>query len=145
MTTLVSRLSATARGVRPTLTVSAAVLPRPREARDERFQDWPLWADRGYLDAVCPMIYTTDTATFEAELGVVRAALPATELWAGIGVYRLSAWRAANHIRLARDGGASGVALFSYDSLAAQRDGGAAYLAHIGPAMFDLPPDPRRH
>lgn len=140
LTTLVSRLSAAARALRPAIAVSAAVVPRPVEAADRRFQDWVSWAERRYLDAVCPMIYTTDSATFEAEVGAAREALPTGELWAGVGVYRLSAWRAATHIRLARDGGASGVALFSYDSLAAQRDGGAAYLAHIGPVLLEPAP-----
>jgi uncharacterized lipoprotein YddW (UPF0748 family) len=137
LTALVSRLAATARALRPSITVSAAVVPRVDEARDHRLQDWVAWVDRGYLDVLCPMLYTTDTATFEAELGMARAAVPTARVWAGIGVYRLSAWRAATHIRAASRGGASGVALFSYDSMTSHRDGGSAYFAHIGPVLLD--------
>ena len=48
-----------------------------------------------------------------------RALLPAGgALWAGIGAYRLTLAGIVERIQLARDSGASGVVLFSHESVA---------------------------
>ena len=86
LTALVARLRAAALGVRPGLAISAAVAPDAETARTEKLQPWGHWADAGYLDAVCPMIYTTDAGEFERLLAAARARLhDRTALWAGIG------------------------------------------------------------
>jgi uncharacterized lipoprotein YddW (UPF0748 family) len=121
LTALVARLRAAALGARPGLAISAAVAPDAETARTEKLQPWGHWADAGYLDAVCPMIYTTDAGEFERLLAAARARLhDRTALWAGIGAYRLTPARTAANVRAARHGGASGVLLFSYDSLTAE-------------------------
>jgi uncharacterized lipoprotein YddW (UPF0748 family) len=122
--------------VGPAIPVTAAVVPDEEEARLRKGQDWSLWARTGLLDAVCPMAYATDRATFAQQVTGVREAVGDVPVWAGIGAYRLSAAQTAAHVRVARSAGAAGVAVFSYDSVAARRDGGARYFAELRPALL---------
>jgi hypothetical protein len=56
-------------------------------------------------------------------------------VWTGIGAYRLDPGETAARIRQAREAGASGVVLFSYDSVAGGR-GGSRYLTDVARAAF---------
>lgn len=116
---LVRRLASAAREARPGLQVSAAVGPDEAQAVGQRFQDWPRWLALGYLDAICPMAYTPDPRIFRAQVeNAVARTRPALPVWAGIGAYRLTLQGTVERIRLARELGASGVVLFSHESLA---------------------------
>ncbi len=137
LTELVERIVATVDQVRPGTPVSVAVVPDAAEARSRKGQDWAAWARDGLVDAICPMAYTTDAGTFARQVASVRASAGDRPVWVGIGAYRLTAAETSAHVRLARDGGAAGVAVFSYDSLASQRDGGARYLSLLRPALLD--------
>jgi uncharacterized lipoprotein YddW (UPF0748 family) len=118
LTSLLARLRSSARQARPGLTISAAVAPDLAVARTDKLQPWGQWADAGYLEAVCPMIYTPDPAEFEHLLTAARTRLAGgTRLWAGIGAYRLTPAATATNIRAARHAGAEGVMLFSYEQL----------------------------
>jgi uncharacterized lipoprotein YddW (UPF0748 family) len=139
LTALVTRLSAESRVTRPTLVVSAAVVPNAAMARAEKLQDWAAWAADGHLDVVCPMIYTTSATEFAAQVKSVRQSVGATPLWAGIGAYRLTAERTATNIRAARAGGAAGILLFSYDSLIGPAAPSPAYLTALRPTLLDHP------
>jgi uncharacterized lipoprotein YddW (UPF0748 family) len=97
--------------------ISAAVVPSPIEARDHKFQDWPAWAKLEVLDVLCPMAYAQAPADFTAQMKDALGAATGIPVWAGIGAYRLPASRTAEHVRTARRLGASGILLFSYDSL----------------------------
>jgi uncharacterized lipoprotein YddW (UPF0748 family) len=103
-------------------------------------QPWASWAADGYLDVVCPMIYTTDAAEFSADIARAAAVLKSTPFWAGIGAYRLPAARAVDNMRTARRGGASGVLLFSYDSLTSAASPTPSYLSAIRPALLERGP-----
>jgi hypothetical protein len=63
-------------------------------------------------------------------------------VWAGIGAWRLSAAAAAARVRLAREAGANGIAIFSWDSVAAERDGGRRYLATLRTVLLEAPGRP---
>jgi uncharacterized lipoprotein YddW (UPF0748 family) len=120
LTSLLARLRTVARQLEPGLPISAAVAPDLAVARADKLQPWGQWADAGYLDAVCPMIYTADPVEFEQLLTAARTRLAGrTGLWAGIGAYRLTAARTAANVRAARERGAEGVLLFSYEQLTA--------------------------
>ena len=136
LTSLLSRAVAAARAARPGLIVSAAVVPSPVEARDHRLQDWPAWARSELLDVLCPMAYAQTSADFTAQVKAAAGAAAATPIWAGIGAYRLPAARTAEHVRSARRSGASGILLFSYDSLI---DTGAAsqYFETLRPVLLE--------
>jgi uncharacterized lipoprotein YddW (UPF0748 family) len=135
VTSLLRRLRSAARAKRPSAMVTAAVVPDPTIARDSRGQDWPTWLAQGLLDGVCPMAYTTDAETFRAQMAAARVASPGRLFLAGIGAYRLSREQTVRRIELAREAGADGIILFSYDSLVAA-DGGPDQLGYIGRAVF---------
>jgi uncharacterized lipoprotein YddW (UPF0748 family) len=119
LTRLADGLVRASRYERPGIVVSAAVVPDETLALHERYQSWPSWASRGLLDAVCPMTYTPDTRLFRLQLDRARALVgPGRELWAGVGAYRLSFDGVVEKVREARAAGASGVVLFSHESLA---------------------------
>ncbi len=65
ITAVVAAVATQARKVRPGLKISAAVFRNWPVDRDGVGQDWKLWCEKGYLDFVCPMDYTPDTAQFE--------------------------------------------------------------------------------
>jgi uncharacterized lipoprotein YddW (UPF0748 family) len=136
MTALMTRLRTTIKHERPGALVSVAVLPDAREAERYRLQDWAAWAHANIVDAVCPMAYTTDAATFAEQIAHVRAAAGSRFVWAGIGSYRLSAKETIDNIVTARRLGASGIVLFSYDHLTASPESASDYLSVVGRAAF---------
>jgi uncharacterized lipoprotein YddW (UPF0748 family) len=135
LTSLLARLRAAARAARPGVLVSAAVMPEPRVAVEDRLQDWPSWLSSGLLDVVCPMAYTDDLATFRRQIERARSLSHGRQVWAGIGAYRLTGDQALSHIEAARSIGIEGVVLFSYDSLVSAARG-ADNLARIGQQAF---------
>ncbi len=135
LTALVSRVRDSLRRRRPEALLSAAVYPDAARATSDRLQDWSGWIERGLLDVVCPMAYATDADTFTSQLTAARRASRDLPVWAGIGAYRLSTAQTVENIRIARRLGASGVILFSYDSLVASPQG-AGYLSQVSRAAF---------
>jgi uncharacterized lipoprotein YddW (UPF0748 family) len=111
------------------------VPPDPQEAIGRRLQDWRGWLDRGLIDVVCPMAYTTDPAVFAAQIATAREFAAAHALWAGIGAFRLSPAQIVEHVRTARRLGVRGIILFSYDSLTDPARG-PDYLSQVGRAAF---------
>ncbi len=119
LTALARRLTDAARAERPGIVLSAAVVPDEAQALNHRFQDWPGWMKAALLNAVCPMAYTGDSRSFRAQVEQARTRVPAGQaLWAGIGAYRLTLAGIVERIQVARASGASGVVLFSNESLA---------------------------
>lgn len=142
VTWLVDGMSAAAREARPGIRISVAVLPDPDAALTIKLQDWPSWAARGIVDAICPMAYAEGRGDFNAQVTAVHNAAGKAEVWTGIGAYRLTARETASRIQEARDAGSSGVLLFSYDSVSSGR-GGARYLLDVARAAFEaLSPEP---
>jgi uncharacterized lipoprotein YddW (UPF0748 family) len=120
LTSLVGEISAAIRQARPGAMVSAAVFLNWESHRENFGQDWKAWVDRGLVDFVCPMDYTTDPKRFE--LYVTRQ-----EKWidgkapyaAGIGVhadgYRFTGPEMVlEQIRVAREHGSKGFVIFNY-------------------------------
>ena len=115
---LAARLTDTARRARPGIVVSAAVVPDQAQALHHRYQSWPSWVERGIVDAVCPMTCTPDTRIFRDQVSQARERLgPGAQVWAGVGAYRLDLDGVVEKIQAAREAGASGVVLFSHESL----------------------------
>jgi uncharacterized lipoprotein YddW (UPF0748 family) len=118
LTALLERLSLAAREERKGLQISAAVVPDEALAVNQRFQDWPQWLSRGILDAVCPMAYTENARVFRAQVERARMlAGPTRAVWVGVGAYRMGLPGIVEKIQVARATGASGVILFSQESL----------------------------
>ena len=135
LTALVARLKKTIKGVRPTMTLSVAVTPDPKEAATGRLQDWREWLNRDLIDVICPMAYTTDGAVFASQIAAARDIAATHPLWAGIGAYRLSSSQIVENVRAARRLGVGGIILFSYDSLTGPSRG-PDDLAQVGRAAF---------
>lgn len=141
MTTLVARLRDAVKAERPAAVVSVAAAADVREAVERKLQDWPRWLERGLIDAVAPMAYTTEPARFAEQITAARAAARDRHVWAGIGAYRLSPAETIDNIATARRLGAGGVILFSYDSLVDRRQPVPDYLATVARGAFE--PDRR--
>jgi uncharacterized lipoprotein YddW (UPF0748 family) len=135
LNSLVLRLRTAVKTRRPEALFSAAVYPDPAEALSRRFQDWPMWLENRWIDVVCPMAYTPDASVFASQIASVRQAAGNQAVWAGIGAYRLSPAQTVANIETARRLGASGIVLFSYDSLV-HPPRGADYLASVARAAF---------
>jgi len=132
---LVMRIRTAVKQRRPGIVLSAAVFPDATEAAVRRFQDWRFWVENRWIDVVCPMAYTQDAGVFDAQIASARQVAGLGPVWAGIGAYRLTPARTVENIVTARRLGASGVILFSYDSLV-QPPRGVDTLASIGRAAF---------
>ena len=75
------------------------------------------WSNRGWIDEVCPMIYTPEHSTFQNIVKKLTWALPSHQIIPGIGLYMIPPREALKQILLARKQNARGYALFSYTSL----------------------------
>jgi uncharacterized lipoprotein YddW (UPF0748 family) len=133
---LVMRLHTAVKSRRPDALVSAAVAPDADEAFGHRLQDWRTWLDSGLLDAVCPMAYTPEATTFAKQISAARSFAGTHQVWAGIGAYRLTAAETVDRIHAARQLGANGVILFSYDALANPPRSRETYLSQVSRAAF---------
>jgi uncharacterized lipoprotein YddW (UPF0748 family) len=116
VTELVERIYRGVKGVKPNAIISAAVFANEEDAERSRFQDWKKWLRDGDLDVVCPMAYTPDTDAFRKQVLNALNLASGKRVWGGIGAHKQTAESAVEKIRAARDLGAQGFILFSYDS-----------------------------
>jgi uncharacterized lipoprotein YddW (UPF0748 family) len=130
LTTLLTKIRTTVKSRRPRALLSAAVFPDATEATARRFQEWGRWLEEGLIDAICPMAYTADTAVFRAQIANVEQLAGGRAVWAGIGAYQLSPAATVENIRTARQLGAEGIILFSYDNL------NSSYVEIVANAAF---------
>jgi uncharacterized lipoprotein YddW (UPF0748 family) len=136
LTDLMTRVRSAVKVRRPSAIISAAVFPDAIEAATHRLQDWEGWLHGGLLDVVCPMAYTTDPALFRSQISKARQLAGTRPVWAGIGAFQLSSLETVLNIRAARELGAQGVILFSYDNLVGSNTSGD-YLATVGHDAFE--------
>lgn len=143
LTTLVARIRDVARQARPTLVLSAAVVPGADDARARKLQDWSGWAQAGLLDVVCPMAYAVEAPAFATQIEDATRAAGTVPVWAGIGAWRLPVAQAADHLRVARRSGVAGILLFSYDGLVSTGPRGA-YFNQLRPVLVEPRSSDRR-
>lgn len=130
LTALLTKIRAVVKARRARAMLSAAVFPDAIDASTRRFQDWSGWLQSGLLDAICPMAYTTDSTLFREQIASVEHLAYNRPVWAGIGAYQLSPSATIEHIRAARQLGAEGIVLFSYDNL------DSSYVEAVADAAF---------
>jgi uncharacterized lipoprotein YddW (UPF0748 family) len=135
LTSLVGRIAHRIKASKPAVTVSVAVAPDPQEAVGRRLQNWRQWVEKGLVDVLCPMAYTTDAALFATQIAAARESAANLPLWAGIGAYRLSPTQIVDAVQTARRLRADGIILFSYDSLTGPSRG-PEFLGQVGRAAF---------
>jgi len=121
VTELVAVIRTKTRAVKPDLVISAAVNSYVDRAYLSLAQDWKRWLEEGLIELAIPMAYTLDDRLLRYQLDHFATAPGHGRVWPGIGVW-LHARRPAEaieQISLARDAGAVGEVLFSYDSIVA--------------------------
>jgi len=116
VTELVERIYKGVKKIKPHAVISAAVFANEDDAVRSRFQDWKEWLRMGCLDVVCPMAYTNDTETFRQQLLGAMSHSSGKRVWGGIGAFKQPVESAVEKIKVARDLGAQGFILFSYES-----------------------------
>lgn len=132
---LVGRISEAVHAEKPWQVVSAAVFANASDALTHRGQDWPAWLRNGYLDAVCPMAYSRDTATVVKQICYAKEVANGRHVYAGIGSWRLPSGDTAKKVAAVRALGVEGVAIFSYDGIT--RDGQSlTYLNKLRTTTF---------
>jgi uncharacterized lipoprotein YddW (UPF0748 family) len=116
---LVAGLAAAARGERPGLRVSAAVISERERAYRVDLQDWLGWLDAGSLDFAVPMLYTRDAALLRYGIETYAGLAKRRRLWVGLGswLFADAPQGAVDQLRAAHAEPVLGTALFSWDSI----------------------------
>ncbi|MEI6212099.1 MAG: family 10 glycosylhydrolase [bacterium] len=101
--------------------LSAAVYGKYPSCADAVGQDWEAWLQTGIMDYLLPMNYTESPAKFtELVNSQTRARWLRKHMLPGIGVTaaesRLEPWQVVDQIRIVRDAGCPGFALFDLDT-----------------------------
>lgn len=125
LTSLVGEITGAVRREYPGVMVSAAVFLNWEGHREAFGQDWKVWVERGLLDFVCPMNYTTNPETFRLYVSRQQQWIGGLLPYAsGIGVHATNHHCPGPHmvveqIRIAREHGSQGFVIFNYsDTLA---------------------------
>ncbi len=118
ITAVVQAVSEQARAIKPKIKISAAVFPNWASDRDGVGQDWKLWCEKGYVDFVCPMDYTTSNGNFGNMVKKQVVWAGSTRCYPGIGASasrsRFGADKVIDQILLARSYGTHGFMVFNY-------------------------------
>jgi len=139
VTALVERIYYGVKKRAPDVVVSADVFGNAQDAYEKRYQDWTEWLRRGILDVAAPMAYNADTNIFREQIRVAVAAAGGSHVWAGIGAYRIPPASTVEKIQAARELGARGFVLFSYDGAVRKNDRtnpDGLYLQHVAEGAF---------
>lgn len=90
VTELLTILVKTARALRPDIQVSATGCMPLIRATHEAYQDWPSWVNRGLIDFVTLMNYSSHPEEFSRWLAVAKEkVVDPSKVWVGIGAYKL--------------------------------------------------------
>ena len=113
---LVERVAQAVRQQRQGLRISCAVMPSVERAYGVVFQDWPLWVDKGWVDFVVLMNYTTDVRWFTLNARTATALAPG-RVHLGIGLHLLKDDAAvlADTLTVAQRLQPAGLTFFSYE------------------------------
>lgn len=103
--------------VRPEVTLSAAVLPVPAEARRSFGQAWDEWLARGILDEALPMVYRSSAEEIVSMVDAYPASIPRARLWVGVRLDRITPAGVREAAGRLEAKGVAGTALFSHNLL----------------------------
>ena len=124
ITAVVRAVSGQARALKPAIKISAAVFPNWPRDRDSIGQDWKLWCERGWLDFVCPMDYTTSHRRFDNMVAQQIRWAGGVPCYPGIGESasssRLGADGVIEQVQIARRLGTGGFVIFNYGAMEAR-------------------------
>jgi uncharacterized lipoprotein YddW (UPF0748 family) len=119
ITSFVEEASEAIRAARPDIFLSADIFPGIERAVEVKGQNWADWGQRGLVDAIIPMAYTTDPADVAEAVVEMHRLLPDAGPFAiALGPYLgLSPSQLIEQIRAARGAGSTGQILFCWDRL----------------------------
>ncbi len=120
ITDLVEAIYREVKSAKPQLPVSASVTAHYQVARDNHFQDWQHWLERGIIDFVVPLAYDLDPSVVYYRLEEVVAHWGPGKISAGVRAYELGEdpQLLRELVQAARDAGCQRILLFSYNSIA---------------------------
>ncbi|MBX2859596.1 MAG: family 10 glycosylhydrolase [Vampirovibrio sp.] len=103
------------KAIDPDLKISAAVFPMSRAGRILAIQqDWETWMNKGWVDTLSPMIYTTSRSRLERMIDYVVTSIDKPVfVYPGIAIDRLDAAELIDQVETIRSKGAMGSTLFS--------------------------------
>lgn len=121
LTSLVGEIYQAVKAAKPSAAVSAAVFLNWEDHRETFGQDWKAWIDRGFVDFVCPMNYTTNPDRFNLYVARQEKWIAGKVPYAtGIGInadgYHFEGpEQVLDQIRVAREHGSQGFVIFNYN------------------------------
>jgi len=120
VTEVVRRVREAARAASPGLALSAAVWAWADRAYLALGQDWRRWLEEGLLEFAVPMAYTRDDRLLRYQAQGFAASPAGDRIWIGLGAWLFARQPAGalEQLRIAREVGAAGDALFSWDAIA---------------------------
>ena len=108
----------------PNIPLSADVFSDSQVSLEEKFQDWKLWVDNGYLDEIYIMSYSTMNEVVQADVELLMRNVKDTRIRPIVGLGPYMGFQPEvllQQIEIAREAGADGVCLFSYHSLSEEQ------------------------
>lgn len=119
VTEFVRQTSVMIKEIRPNIRLSADVFPDLEESVESKFQNWKLWLEKGYIDEVFIMSYTSDVDQVSKDSGLMKENLPSQSLgYVGLGPYLgFPPKMLIDQIRGVQETGANGACLFSLEYL----------------------------
>jgi uncharacterized lipoprotein YddW (UPF0748 family) len=112
---LVQALSSDIRELRPSMKLSAAVVPDVQSAVVKHGQNWPSWLEQGILDFAVPMCYSASTRTVKNQVTAIKSLVGVERFYPGIAMYNQSSSRVVEKVRALRKIGVRGFSMFCYD------------------------------
>ena len=139
VTEIVKEIHAAVKRIKPDIEVSAAVIGYYKSAYGDKFQDWKLWLESGYLDVAMPMIYETEDVVVNHMVDQALTMQAEGVVFIGLGAYKLldNLESLVNKVNYARKKGAAGIIFFDYGSMYDTE----GYLTNLKEALFSEPAD----
>ncbi|HNZ50228.1 MAG TPA: family 10 glycosylhydrolase [Bacilli bacterium] len=123
ITNAVKVFSQTLRRLKPDIIISADVVADINNAKATCMQDWQTWVKRGYLDLLCPMIYTGSADVVEKDsLAIMKQMKNLSFLASGIAPTYYGYSLEINHDQFIATRAADGVAFFASQNVVGLAD-----------------------
>jgi len=119
ITAVVRGVHERARKARPGVKISAAVFPNWPVHRKSKAQDWKMWCERGWLDFVCPMDYTSSAERLREQARSQKGWAGKVPCYPGIGLSASTPQMRIDglieQVKVTRELGTKGFMIFQYD------------------------------
>ena len=137
ITAIVKAVYEAVKAINPKVEVSGAVIGYYKLAYSEKFQDWKLWLEEGYLDVAMPMIYEPQTLVANYMVDQALAMQGKGVIFPGLGAYTQTKDLPAliEKVQHVREQGGKGFLFFDYGTMYET----PGYFEGITKALFTEP------